>query len=928
MRLSQCSLLTAGLSALLFFAAGSEAMAQKSESQIQKEYGASVKKYLGYLTNSFATRYWSSEQFLSDLTDGVLKEIRYRKDKKRLDQSLIDEWKAAQANAPSKEDLKAKIKMWADKIDNARTLLNELNKQSTLSELEDLHAEYERAYAEEHELCKLQIIQLRDKLIKSGQADDNRHLLETQLEYAVKRFKNGDMLVATFEFSDILESFKDSYKEWDDVYYYQGEALFRLGDYENAEIAFSKVSDEFSSSPFTERALMKLIRISYLTGSRYKIEKYFEAYQAKATVKSSSDRYNQIVYLAGLTFFKNSDFTKALSVMETIPSSSNFYGQARYVIAHCHLNLDDYGTAYDIFNTIAKSSLKGESLIQQQQLIDLAKLKMAYIRFEQAFNGAKSRVVLPIAKSIPGSSEFADAAMLVTAWSFFKDNNIDSARMYVDTLVNRYASSDYIFEAKTLLGNIDVLDPRLNDQNREQKSVTSYNYVANSIEAKYLADRFIEERDSIYQAMRNLEDAMQTASIRQDSLQYVRYDAMYQILNYSLMHTGQDTRSRNFSKEVSALVAKIRLLEDRLKNSQDEMQRKQIKSEINEMTSSLEAVVGGNPGDLDSTAMTKLLDRLVTQLSDGASDTKDLFSDISLSRLISEIDSRNRLYAVLKEKIAREKQQVQEQVTEIDRLMGRAKELNKQGAWVKLKIERNRLSDFYYRLSEYEAWLTAQDNIENYADLDVWGDFAAYGRNNITFVINTTKTESITDIARAISQIDKILTQRKKNYENQIAQLEQEIKLKEKEIRDKELQEARASQRQFYEQKYFLLKTTEKPDDDPYDYKDLKPEVDSIPVDVVKKAKEAMADSAAADTAQSTVADTTKKSVKEAPSDSTKMKTDSSKTKSDSANVKEKSGGQGQRSDNYIPFGKRSVDRDWYGGSWLVRRFKYDSVIV
>lgn len=69
-----------------------------------------------------------------------------------------------------------------------------------------------------------------------------------------------------------------------------------------------------------------------------------------------------------------------------------------------------------------------------------------------------------------------------------------------------------------------------------------------------------------------------------------------------------------------------------------------------------------------------------------------------------------------------------------------------------------------------------------------------------------------------------------------IAQLEKEILLKEREIREKELREMRTTSKEFFEEKYFQLKTSEKPEDDPYDYKDLVPEVVDIPQgDVVIK---------------------------------------------------------------------------------------------
>ena len=46
----------------------------------------------------------------------------------------------------------------------------------------------------------------------------------------------------------------------------------------------------------------------------------------------------------------------------------------------------------------------------------------------------------------------------------------------------------------------------------------------------------------------------------------------------------------------------------------------------------------------------------------------------------------------------------------------------------------------------------------------------------------------------------------------------------------------RASQKQFFEKEYFQAKATEKPEADPFDYKDLVPEVVVIPQDTIREA--------------------------------------------------------------------------------------------
>ncbi|HMZ05879.1 MAG TPA: hypothetical protein PLA15_15140, partial [bacterium] len=112
---------------------------------------------------------------------------------------------------------------------------------------------------------------------------------------------------------------------------------------------------------------------------------------------------------------------------------------------------------------------------------------------------------------------------------------------------------------------------------------------------------------------------------------------------------------------------------------------------------------------------------------------------------------------------------------------------------------------------------------------------------------NSTKSEQIGDIGKAVAQIDKILETRKRNYELRIAEVEREIELKEREIRDKELQEMRREQQTFFQKEYFLDKSSEKPENDPFDYNDVVPEVIVIDTKPIEAPQEQQQEEGAGD---------------------------------------------------------------------------------
>lgn len=816
-----------------------DAAAQKQDKDIRKEYRTSVSQYIQSMDEGFAYRYLDNEVFLLDLIGNLREEFKYRKDKKILKVSS-----EPKVSLPlSRDSIRARLKTVRDNLNLMKKKNYLLPGYASQAELNELHMEYQKLYGIDYELTNIQAVGVRNHLVKSGDKDQIRTLLDRQLSSAFKRFKEASYAVAAREFQDILTTYKPYYSEWDDITFYLAESYFRMKDFGNAEENYYKVVTEYPASPYVERSLFNLVAMSYVLADRNKMQKYFAEFESKVPANTKKDlQYNQPFYLAGLTLFKTSDYTASIAILNKIPNTSRYYYPAKYIIGHAYANLENYTEALEQFESVVKlqANNKGFDLELQKQLKDIAQLKIAFIKFELTTNGQKMKTISPYIKKIPTASTVHDAALLALAWSALKDNNIDTARIYVDSLLRTYPASDYYYEGKTLLGNIQVLDPTLSDRERELLAVDAYNFVAGANEAKYLADQFVAERDSSVRVLQQLDEARTIARLRNDSLAFVNYSRMYKKLEKAISNNGfmksiaKDSRSAGYYRMMADLISKIRIAEGKLKNAEDAKNQKEIDKLNKDLTGYLNEfqAIGGE----------RFLDQAYASNDTTGSSVNDAYGDMEtrnyfllhkVPRSISEIDARNKSLNLLKDKISREKELIQNQLMTIDNLMVTAKERNKESSLIKLQYERNKLADLYYRLSDYEVLLYTEDPIESYVDLDLWGDFASYGRNNITYVINTTKNESIKDLSRAAAQIDKILLTRKKNYESRIAAIEQEIKLKEQEIRDKEMQEMRVSQKQFFEKEYFQAKATEKPEEDPFDYKDLVPEIIVIPKDTL-----------------------------------------------------------------------------------------------
>jgi TolA-binding protein len=907
--------------------------AQKPVKQIQNEYRKNVTNYIQDLDDNFAVRYVHHEQYLIDLITALRQELTYRKSKGM---------PLGTGGQVSGSDRRDSVRVHLSQLGKA---LREMKRQNRLSAeynsraaIQELHLRYQKLYGEDLELARMEAQAIRQRLLTAG---DPANLFYQQLALALRRYKEENFKTAALEFEDLYAAYQSFYTQWDDILFHLGECFFRLSDFENAETYYAKVTRDFPGSAYRERAFLKLVTIAYIETNRTKMLKYFGDFETQVTPRPADDRlYNRVLFMAACTYFSNGDYTSAIPVLEKITPVSSLYYSARYLMGHCYANQESFSAALETFDRVAQAKEKGKRLNRAllRQLQHLSLLKAAFIQFEQNFNGQKLRNVYPLVKNVPIDSDFHDVALLTAAWAAFKDNNVDTARMFIDSLVRSYPASETIFEGKTLLGNLQVLDPRLSDKDRELLAVDAYDYVARAMEAKYLADQFIIERDSILHVLEALSEARAMAGLRGDSLTYLKYDGIYSILETSLLNNGftkaakSDARSMNFYQTISNMISQVRLTESQLQAAREANDQKQVESlekKLDDQLKDLQELGGerylavvipglsstGDSQDLEAvlamrndavdrvrqkvrqekqqiegrlaetdrlinkakqtgkaseqerleeqksklnTTLNEVLEferwvnglevldvaavRELTGQAGSSSVLGEEFSRVAIdnysnleiqnyfmlhkmSRTISEIEARNRAAAVLREKLTQEKDLVRRQLDRVDQLMGEAQNKNHHPVLIRLQFEKNKLIDLYNRINDYEIRLLTQEEVESYADLDVWGDFASYGRNNITYVINTTKIESINDLSRAISQIDKILLARKKTYEARIVQIEEEIKRKEQEIRDKELQELRASQKQYYEKEFFLFKTSEKPEEDPYDYNDLVPDV-------------------------------------------------------------------------------------------------------
>ncbi len=800
--------------------------------QNRDEIRITVKGYIEGLDGSFASRCIDNELVLIDWLTAAKEEYKFRKGQKKSvpnDNSL-----GAFARKEFRDSIRQSFLSKLADLTSMKKKNQLLPGYPDQKSLTDLHLQYQKLYSMDFNLTKRDVRALHAKILKSGDDADTRRFFERDMKNAFRRYKQGSYLAAAAELRELYTDYQSYFTEWDDILYFTGDSYFRNKAFDDAETFLYKVVSDFPQSKYVERALFTLVTMSYITDDRVKMQKYFTEFESKVTARPKDDNtYNRAFFLAGTTYFVTTDYGAGISVLGKIPLSSQYYYPAKYLLAHCYAAQDDYTSALEQFNSVMKLTPNNKrfGIDQQRQLKDLSILKSAFVKFEQTVNGQKGAATDAYLNKLSENSDVFDAGLLVKAWAAFKDNHIDTARIYADSLIRNYSASDHVFEAKTLVGNIQILDPKFTDAERERYALEAFNFVADATQDKYVLDQFLAQRSAFKSTLEAVNSARTASQLRNDELGYAKQNRAFKVLSEIYDHESTKSRNLKYYHAVAKLASKTKETEGLLNDAQSQNDATavlRIQEQLADQITQFGDLGAGNYADLgDSTQANASEEKVKTN---------------RVSRTLSEIESRNKTMSALKEKITGEKQIVVTQLTYIDQLIQTAKERDNQSAQLKLEFEKNKLTSLFYRLSDFEVILAADAPIESYVDLDTWGDFANYGRNNINYVLNTTKSETISDISKAVAQIDKILLGRKKNYENRIVQIEEEVKRKEQEIRDKELQEMRSSQKQFFEKEYFQFKKSEKPENDPFDYNDVTPEIivivqDTIPAEKEEEAK-------------------------------------------------------------------------------------------
>lgn len=283
--------------------------------------------------------------------------------------------------------------------------------------------------------------------------------LEQKMQLDKKKFDQDAV-------EDIIDSYKKILKEYprtpnaaDSRLRLAGIYYTYLGDTENAIDELEALLKEFSSSQYSVSAYLELGKIYIINGDLEKAEESFAKIQQLNRFASAEQKDIALYNTALLKYFKGEieKAKAAFSELSNNPNSdiANDVIRKIYIISSNEEKvaaLDLYAKAeYKEFQKKPDEAVKllkeAARLSGNSMLGEMALLKAAEIEFDRGNYSSSREFITELNKIFPESKNI-DQRIMLTAETFYYENNMSDALKYYTELITKYPASIHIQEAR------------------------------------------------------------------------------------------------------------------------------------------------------------------------------------------------------------------------------------------------------------------------------------------------------------------------------------------------------------------------------------------------------------------------------------------------------------------------------------------------
>jgi TolA-binding protein len=647
----------------------------------------------------------------------------------------------------------------------------------------DLFREWKLTNALKFELRWTDVQIIKKRLLKSGTALEQDRIFKRELRSAVMAYNFRNFDLADRLFDEIISRYT-FVSTTDDIFYYQGDANYRIGRYEKAEIAFLALVQNFPTSSFAASAYSKLIKIAHHYNQPEKVRNYYSSFEGVTTGDFAD--YDETRFIAALSAVNNDNFESAVQILNQILPKSQFYIDARYLLAQAYTGAQNLDEA----ESVLLGLVSGYNLTPDYYFNIY--LKLGYIKYEKG----EYPLALRYFDRVGGGFSLYDRVIMGYAWTYYKielakpevERDFSLTKRYLNLLIDEFFNSDYLLEAKSLYGYVYQLEQKTNDAIRE------FDYVFRSNYTKTMSDNNLAEQDRLREELTEIKDQQQEAISKNDRAGFINAKRRYSGTQDSLMRlnysdlSANSIAARNEVKRIQSQIAEL----ERMKMVAQERNSRTLLNKIEELESTLQEALDDFP-----------------ELRYNPNFGMNYFDEHPVARKASVLADRDNKILAMRNDALTEKSSIDNQLIQIAADIDRARTRKEYKRLIHLEIKRDK---FEVLSKKYDQMLTATYDMElsdSPINLQEWSDYGAFGIANVNYAVKQSKLSKRSYYLEQINKINQILNSRKELLDYKISLIDGEVNFMTRRVRQQERLRERAELDRKFQESYFDTHTSE-----------------------------------------------------------------------------------------------------------------------
>ncbi len=653
----------------------------------------------------------------------------------------------------------------------------QVKKQVNNPSVFDVYKEWQKTQRIKYLVRLTDVEVLKKRLIRKSTISDLQRMFKRELAAAAEAYNFGYYELARLSFDEILKRYSDI-GMLDDVLFYRSESDYFLGRYNMAKEGFDRLIQDYPSSSYAGAAYTYLITLA----SHY--ENYIDAvnyFRQMQNVVSANDSHFQEALLKAINAALNGSlYEEAVTMAYDVDPNSPVYNYARYIQAQAQAGARNFEDAIATLTGI----LNDRSLDPEFRFDVLSKI--GFIQYEM---GQPQQAVKSF-NEIAGTYSRYDRVLMGLAWSYYKieldkalvqTRDFTKAEKYLEVLIDELPNSEYLLEAKTLLGYINQLQLDTNG------ALENYRYAYNAKNVKNLSDELNIEQDELEKILKTAKKLERKSLIKDNPVAFQRAAQMRQSVEEPLNRlkyqdlspvgvaaNNEVARLKKQLAELDRLKAIAQKKEDQYALDKIDDLQLRIYRAINEMPVFEESPLGFN-----------------------------YFDEHPLARKESVVENENAKVEQMRKQARREREKVMQELSRIKVELSNAKARRDYKKMANLAISKERFEDLLKKMDYLETWTYTLKKRKTDINLERWSDYGAFGLANVNFAVRNIQKQQIGELQDQIQKINDLLEHRKENIEHKIRRIKDEITLMTRRVRRQERIRKREELYRQFEESYF-----------------------------------------------------------------------------------------------------------------------------